>query len=80
MSALGSLVVELALEYAQFSQGLQSSEQEVKQHAKRVQDAYDNMAAGVSSRMDSLKGSILGAIGGAISVVGITSAISKIKQ
>ncbi|WP_373805178.1 phage tail length tape measure family protein [Delftia acidovorans] len=80
MSALGSLVVKLALEYAQFSQGLQSSEQEVKQHAKRVQDAYDNMAAGVSSRMDSLKGSILGAIGGAISVVGITSAISKIKQ
>lgn len=80
MSALGSLVVKLALEYAQFSQGLQSSEQEVKQHAKRVQDAYDNMAAGVSSRMDSLKGSVLGAIGGAISVVGITSAISKIKQ
>ncbi|WP_343739992.1 phage tail length tape measure family protein [Delftia tsuruhatensis] len=80
MSALGSLVVKLALEYAQFSQGLQSSEQDVKQHAKRVQDAYDNMAAGVSSRMDSLKGSILAAIGGAISVVGITSAISKIKQ
>lgn len=80
MSALGSLVVKLALEYAQFSQGLQSSEQDVKQHAKRVQDAYDNMAAGVSARMDSLKGSILAAIGGAISVVGITSAISKIKQ
>ena len=80
MSALGSLVVKLALEYAQFSQGLQSSEQEVKQHAKRVQDAYANMAAGVSARMDSLKGSILAAIGGAISVVGITSAIAKIKQ
>lgn len=80
MSALGSLVVKLALEYAQFSQGLQSSEQDVKQHAKRVQDAYDNMAAGVSARMDSLKGAVLGAIGGAISVVGITSAIAKIKQ
>ncbi|MBB1647992.1 phage tail length tape measure family protein [Delftia sp. UME58] len=80
MSALGSLVVKLALEYAQFSQGLQSSEQDVKQHAKRVQDAYDNMAAGVSARMDSLKGSILAAIGGAVSVVGITSAIAKIKQ
>nr|WP_280189068.1 phage tail length tape measure family protein [Delftia sp. PS-11]KAJ8745431.1 phage tail length tape measure family protein [Delftia sp. PS-11] len=80
MSALGSLVVKLALEYAQFSKGLESNEQEVKQHAKRVQDTYEQMAAGVAARMDSLKGAVLGAIGGAVSAFGLTSAIAKIKQ
>lgn len=80
MSALGSLVVKLALEYAQFSQGLNSTEQEAKQHAKRVQDAYEEMADGVSERMGSLKGAVLGALGGAISVAGFMAAMNKVKQ
>ena len=80
MSALGSLVVKLALEYAQFSQGLNSTEQEVKQHAKRVQDAYEQMSDGVSERMGRLKGAVVGALAGAVSVGGLIAAMSKIKQ
>lgn len=80
MSALGSLVVKLALEYAQFSQGLNSTEQEVKQHAKRVQDAYEQMSDGVTERMGRLKGAVVGALAGAVSVGGLIAAMSKIKQ
>lgn len=43
MSALGSLVVKLALEYAQFTQGLNKSEQQALASAKRIQDSVDSV-------------------------------------
>ncbi|WP_287914221.1 phage tail length tape measure family protein, partial [Comamonas sp.] len=79
MSALGSLVVKLALEYAQFSKGLDDSEQDVKKHAKKVQDAYDRMAGGIENRITSLRDTVIGALAGAISVAGVVSAIGKVR-
>lgn len=79
MSALGSLVVKLALEYAQFSKGLDDSEQDVKKHAKSVQDAYDRMAGGIESRVTSLRNTVVGALAGAISVAGMVSAIGRVR-
>lgn len=79
MSALGSLVVKLALEYAQFSKGLEDSEQDVKKHAKSVQDAYDRMAAGVSERATNLRDTVVGVFAGAISVAGLMAAMGKVR-
>ena len=59
MSALGSLVVKLALEYAQFTTGLDKSEQAALQHAKRMQEVFDGV-----------KGQITGAMSGVVGVAG----------
>lgn len=79
MSALGSLVVKLALEYAQFTQGLNDSEQDAKKHAKNVQDAYDRMAAGISERAGSLRDTVVGVFAGAVSVAGLMAAMNKVR-
>lgn len=79
MSALGSLVVKLALEYAQFTKGLQDSEQDAKKHAKSVQDAYDRMAAGVSERATNLRDTVVGVFAGAVSVAGLMAAMGKVR-
>ncbi len=76
MSALGSLVVKLALEYAQFTQGLNKSEQEALKHAKNVQDAYDGMAKGIKSTASSIGA----AIAGVVSVAGLVSVMKRVRD
>lgn len=64
MAALGSLVVKLALEYAQYSQGLNRSEQEALASAKRIQDTMDSVRASVATSV----GTIVGAIAAGLSI------------
>ena len=80
MSALGSLVVKLALEYAQFTQGLDKNEQAALKNAKNVQDAYDKMAGAVEDRYKSVKESIANTVGGVISVAGLLAAAAKVRE
>ncbi|CUA97902.1 phage tail length tape measure family protein [Comamonas thiooxydans] len=80
MSALGSLVVKLALEYAQFTQGLDKNEQAALKNAKNVQDAYDKMAGAVEDRYKSVKESIANTVGGIISVAGLLAAAAKVRE
>lgn len=80
MSALGSLVVKLALEYAQFTQGLDKNEQAALKNAKNVQDAYDKMAGAVEDRYKSVKDSIANTVGGIISVAGLMAAAGKVRE
>lgn len=80
MSALGSLVVKLALEYAQFTQGLDKNEQAALKNAKNVQDAYDKMAGAVEDRYKSVKENIANTVGGVISVAGLLAAASKVRE
>ena len=80
MSALGSLVVKLALEYAQFTQGLDKNEQAALKNAKSVQDAYDKMAGAVEDRYKSVKDSIANTVGGIISVAGLMAAAGKVRE
>lgn len=80
MSALGSLVVKLALEYAQFTQGLDKNEQAALKNAKNVQDAYDKMAGAVEDRYKSVKDSIANTVGGIISVAGLMAAAAKVRE
>lgn len=47
MSALGSLVAKLALEYAEYSKGLDKADQSSLAFAKRVQGHFDVMGEGV---------------------------------
>ena len=80
MSALGSLVVKLALEYAQFTQGLDKNEQAALKNAKNVQAAYDKMAGAVEERFQSVKSSIAGAVAGVVSVAGLIAVGQKIRE
>jgi hypothetical protein len=65
MSALGSLVVKLALEYAQYTQGLNKSEQETLAHAKRVQDAFDGIQNKVNSVARNVGATLVAGLGAA---------------
>jgi len=58
MAALGSLVVKLALEHAQYTQALGKSEQDALAAAKRIQDAVDGMQARVASTVGAIAGTI----------------------
>lgn len=58
MSALGSLVVKLALEHAQFTGGLDKSEQAALAAAKKVQDTFD----GLKARLATTAGAIAGGL------------------
>lgn len=72
MAALGSLVVKLALEHAQYTQALGKSEQDALAAAKRIQDAVDGMQARVASTM----GAIAGGIAAGLSINAFKSLIS----
>lgn len=79
MSALGSLVVKLALEYAQFTQGLDKTEQASLNSAKKVQAAYDKMAGAVEDRYKSVKDNVANTVGGIISVAGLLAVAGKVR-
>lgn len=68
MSALGSLIVKLGLEYAQYTQGLDKTEQETLTRAKKIQDAMDKMQSRVTA-----------AVGGVAGVLAATMSINAFK-
>jgi hypothetical protein len=72
MSALGSLVVKLALEYAQYTQGLNKSEQETLAHAKRVQDAFD----GIQNKVNSVARNVGATLVAGLGVAALTGLIA----
>lgn len=72
MSALGSLVVKLALEYAQFMGGLDKSEQAALAHAKRIQDTFD----GIKDKVFSVGTAVAGGLAAAFTVSAFKSLIS----
>ncbi|WP_298235917.1 hypothetical protein [uncultured Azohydromonas sp.] len=76
MSALGSLIVKLALEYAEYTKGLDKGEQEALQFAKKVQGHMDTMAAGVKG----LIGGMAAGLAGAFSVGAIINGLQNVVQ
>lgn len=58
MSALGSLVVKLGLDYAQYTGGLDKSEQAALAAAKRIQDTFDGMKARVAATAGAVAGGL----------------------
>lgn len=77
MSALGRLVVSLALDHAQYTQGLDRSSQEALKFAQNSQKSFDQ--AGRSAK--EFLGNVAGNIGGAIvSVVGLNAAFSRVTE
>ncbi len=71
MSALGSLVVKLGLEYAEFTGGLDKSEQAALASAKRVQDTFD----GMKSKLAATAGAIAGGLAAGFTVAAFKSLI-----
>lgn len=67
-SALGSLVVQLALKYAEYTQGLSKSEQDTKRFAKGVQDAMDGAEKAASNFFKGLVTGAAGAVAAYLSV------------
>lgn len=77
MSALGKLVVSLALNHAEYTQGLDRSSQEALKFAQNSQKSFDQ--AGRSAK--EFLGNVAGNIGGAIvSVVGLNAAFSRVTE
>lgn len=73
MSALGSLVVKLALEYAEYTKGLDKSEQEALTFAKNAQKHVDGLLSGVRQ----VAGNVAGALAAAFSVSAITGGVRE---
>lgn len=76
MAALGSLVVKLALEYAQFTAGVKKSEQDALAFAKRVQDGMDKARATTS---DFLGGVVTGALAAVASYQSVAAVINNVR-
>ncbi len=74
MSALGSLVVKLALEHAQYTGGLDKSEQATLASLKRIQSAADQFSSRVS---DGLKNG-LGGLAAFFTAGAITSQVKSV--
>lgn len=75
--ALGSLVVKLALEYAQFTQGLDKSSQEALRFGKNVQDSLNQASRSAS---DFLGGLVTGALGALASYKTLEAAIGGVRD
>lgn len=58
MSALGSLVVKLGLEYAEYTGGLSKTEQAAMATAKKVQDTFDGMQRKVAATVGAIAGGL----------------------
>lgn len=74
MSALGSLVVKLALEHAEYVQGLDKSEQAALKFALNAQKNFDQAANSVQGFLTDTAKNVAGAV---VAFTGITSAISN---
>lgn len=73
MSALGSLIVKLALEYAEYTKALDKTEQETMARAKKMQDSFDALGEGVKGKLTA----VAGAVAGMFAVGNITAAIDS---
>lgn len=70
MAALGSLVVSLALDYAQYTQGLDRSSQDALKFAKNAQRSFDDASK-------SVKDFLTGTVASATAAVGSLVALNK---
>lgn len=77
MSALGSLVVKLALEHAEFTKGLDKSSQEALRFAKNSQDSFNKFEQSAKASFNSAVKSTAGLVAG---LLGVTSAIGALNQ
>jgi TP901 family phage tail tape measure protein len=73
MSALGSLVVSLALDYAQYTQGLDKSDQAALKFAQNAQRSFDDASASVK---DFLKGTVASAAGAVAGMVALNKSFN----
>lgn len=62
MSALGSLVVKLALEYAEYTKGLEKSDQQSLKFAQNAQRHFDQASKATSDFMTNVAASIAGTV------------------
>lgn len=77
MSALGSLVVKLALEHAEYVQGLDKSEQAALKFAQNAQKNFDQAANSVQGFLTDTAKNVAGAV---VAFSGITSAIGNTQK
>jgi len=77
MSALGKLVVSLALENAQFTKGLDKSSQEALTFAKKSQDAVDKAERAIKGSMSNIATSALGAVAAFASVSSVINGLKS---
>lgn len=76
MSALGSLVVSLALNYAEYTKGLDKSSQEALKFAQRQQQALDKAGRATDDFFDKTAKKVVGAVAAYVSV---TAAVNALK-
>jgi hypothetical protein len=74
MSALGSLVVKLALEHAEFTKGISQSDQAALKFAKNTQDKFDQVDRKTKQFFSNFAAGALGAVA---SIAGINNAVTK---
>ncbi|AEJ02169.1 tail tape measure protein TP901 core region [Nitrosomonas sp. Is79A3] len=77
MSALGSLVVKLALDHAEYTQGLDRSSQEALKFAQNSQKSFDQAEQSAKEFFGNVAA---GAVGVVTSIVGIDAVITRTKQ
>lgn len=77
MSALGSLVVKLALEYAEYTKGLSKSDQESLRFAQNVQKHFD---AATGSTKEFFTGVVQGAIAAGAAYLTVSAAIDRFNK
>jgi trimeric autotransporter adhesin len=77
MSALGSLVVKLALEYAEYTKGLDKSDQAALKFAQRAQQHFDTAASAGKDFMSSM---VTGAVGAVAAVISVNAALDSLNR
>lgn len=75
--ALGKLVVDLSLEYASYTKGLDKASYQAEQFEKNVKKRIDGAVSGVSN---SLKGLAIGAAAGVGAALSVDAAFSKLSN
>lgn len=77
MSALGSLVVKLALEYAEYTQGLDKSSQAALKHAQNAQRSFGQAEQSAKQYFSRIASGAVAVIG---AYVGINAAIDRLSN
>lgn len=77
MSALGSLVVKLALEHAEYTQGLNKSEQAALGFAKRIQTSFDEASGSVNEFLVDSAKNVAGVVAG---FAGINAVVERTQK
>lgn len=77
MSALGSLVVKLALEHAEFTKGLDKSSQEALRFAKNSQDSFDKFSRSTTTAFANVAKSAGAAV---VAFASVSTVINQLTQ